>query len=218
MPIPLRIKICGVTSPEDVKACADAGADAVGINFHPASPRYVDPKQSQVVLRSISPLMAAVGVFVAQPFRQVCALAYQMGLRGVQWHGENRELADAFPFALIAAFRVKDRRSIADIMAYLDTCGTFGQKPSAILVDAFVEGVHGGTGQKAPWDLLADFKPGVPMILAGGLTAENVGDAIRAVRPAGVDVASGVETSPGKKDPYKIRQFIASAREAAARL
>ena len=218
MPHPLRIKICGITTPDDMKACGDAGADAVGINFHPASPRYVDPKQAQPLLRSISPLMAGVGVFVAQPFRQVCAMAYQLGLRGVQWHGENRELADPFPFALIAAFRVKDRRSLADIMAYLDTCGTFGQKPAAILVDAFVEGQEGGTGQKAPWDLLAGFKPSVPLILAGGLTPENVGDAIRMVRPAGVDVASGVESSPGKKDHAKVRQFIASAREAAARL
>jgi phosphoribosylanthranilate isomerase len=162
--------------------------------------------------------MAGVGVFVAQPFRQVCALAYQLGLRGVQWHGENRELADPFPFALIAAFRVRDRRSLAEIMAYLDMCGTFGQKPSAILVDAFVEGQHGGTGRTAPWDLIADFKPSVPLILAGGLTPENVGEAIRLVRPAGVDVASGVESSPGRKDPHKVRQFVASAREAAARL
>ncbi len=218
MPIPLRIKICGVTTPDDVKACADAGADAVGVNFHPASPRFVDPRQAQPLLRSIPPLLAAVGVFVAVPFRQVCALAYQLGLRGVQWHGENRELADPFPFSLIAAFRVKDRRSLADIMAYLDTSATFGQKPAAILVDAFVEGQHGGTGHKAPWDLLAEFKPSVPLILAGGLTPENVGEAIRKVRPWGVDVASGVESAPGEEDPAKVRQFIASAREAAARL
>ena len=97
MPIPLRIKICGVTTPDDVKACADAGTDAVGINFHPASPRYVDPRQAQPLLRSIPPLLAAVGVFVAQPMRQVCAIAYQLGLRGIQWHGQNPEVADPFP-------------------------------------------------------------------------------------------------------------------------
>ena len=133
----------------------------------------------------------------------------------MQWYGEQRELSDAFPFSLIASFRVKDRKSLAEISTYLEMCRSFGNLPSAILVDAYVEGAMGGTGHKAPWDLLADFKPGVPLILAGGLTPENVGDAIRIVRPAGVDVASGVETSPGRKDPHKVKAFIASAREAA---
>ena len=216
MPIPLRIKICGVTTPEDIRACADAGADAIGINFHPGSSRYVDPKSAQPLIRSISPLMSAVGVFVNQPIRQVCAIAYQLGLRGVQWHGENRDLADPFPFGLIAAFRVKDRENLTEITAYVEKCRLLGYQPSAILVDAFVDGQHGGTGQTAPWDLLAGFDPGVPIILAGGLTPENVADAIRAVRPAGVDVASGVESSPGRKSPDKVRRFIANAREAAA--
>lgn len=216
MPIPLRIKICGVTTPEDVRACADAGADAVGINFHPASPRFVDPRRAQPVLNAVPPLMAAVGVFVTPPLRQVSAIAYQLGLRGVQWYGEESEPTDPFPFALILARRVKDRQSLADIMSFLDRCGP--HSPAAILVDAYAEGQHGGTGLKAPWDLLADFRPGVPLILAGGLTPENVGDAIRAVRPAGVDVASGVESAPGKKDADKVRRFIDNARDAAARL
>jgi phosphoribosylanthranilate isomerase len=215
---PLRIKICGVTTPADVTACAAAGADAVGINFHPGSKRYVDPKASQPLLRSIPPLMAGVGVFVGLPIRQVTALAYQLGLRGVQYHGENRELADPFPFSLIAAFRVRDRKSLTAIDTYLEMCRTFGHPPAAVLVDAYVEGEEGGTGQKAPWDLLADYKPGVPLILAGGLTPENVGEAIRTVRPDGVDVASGVESAPGVKDPDKVRRFVAAAREAAARL
>lgn len=215
MPLSVRIKICGVTTPDDVNACADAGADAVGLNFHPQSPRFVDPRQAQPLVRALPPLMASVGVFVAQPLRQACAVAFQLGLRGVQIHGENREVGDAFPFALIAAFRVRDPQSLADITDYLAQCGP-EQKPSAILVDAYVEGQEGGTGQKAPWDLLADFRPGVPLILAGGLTPTNVGEAIRVVRPWGVDVASGVENAPGKKDPEKVRQFIKNARAAAA--
>jgi phosphoribosylanthranilate isomerase len=214
MPIPLRIKICGVTTPEDVRICADAGADAIGINFHPASPRFVDPRQAPAILNAIPPLMAAVGVFVAQPFRQVCAIAYQLGLRGVQFYGDPREAADPFPFALIAACRIKNKQSLDEIAAYLQAAP---QKPAAILVDAYVEGEHGGTGKQAPWELLADFNPGVPLILAGGLTPENVGEAIRIVRPAAVDVASGVESAPGKKDPAKVRQFIGNAREATAR-
>lgn len=215
---PIRIKICGVTRPDDVQTCVDAGADAVGINFHPGSPRYVDPKLSQPLLRSIPPLMAGVGVFVGLPMRQITALAYQLGLRGIQFHGENRELSEPFPFSLIAAFRVKDRKSLSSVDSYLESCRSFGAMPSAILLDAHVDGMEGGTGKTAPWDLIANFRPGLPIILAGGLTPENVGDAIRTVRPAAVDVASGVESAPGIKDPIKVRQFVASAREAAARL
>jgi phosphoribosylanthranilate isomerase len=215
---PLRIKICGVTTPDDVAVCANAGADAVGINFHPASPRYVDPKASQALLRSIPPLMSGVGVFVGLPLRQVTAMAYQLGLRGIQYHGENRDLADPFPFSMIAAFRVRDRKSLSAIDAYLESCRAFGQLPAAILLDAYVEGQEGGTGKTAPWDLIASFKPGVPIILAGGLTPSNVAEAIRLVRPAGVDVASGVEFTPGRKDPDRVRVFVANAREAAAGL
>jgi phosphoribosylanthranilate isomerase len=215
---PLRIKICGVTTPEDVAACAAAGADAVGVNFHPGSKRYVDPRNAQPLLRSIPSLMTAVGVFVERPFRQVAALAYQLGLRSVQVHGEPREIADSFPFSVIAAFRVRDRESLDEISGYLENCRPSGHLPAAILLDAYVEGEHGGTGRTAPWELLANFRPGVPVILAGGLTPDNVAEAIKVVRPAGVDVASGVEGSPGRKDAAKVATFIERARAAAARL
>jgi phosphoribosylanthranilate isomerase len=215
---PLRVKICGVTNPDDVAACVAAGADAVGINFHPASPRYVDPRKAQPLLRSIPPLLNAVGVFVELPFRQIAALAYQLGLRGVQVHGEPREIADPFPFSLIAAFRVRDRGNLADIDTYMKRCADAGYLPGAVLIDAFVEGQHGGTGRTAPWELLSNFRPGVPWILAGGLTPGNVGEAIRLLRPDGVDVASGVESSPGRKDPAKVRAFVERAREAANQL
>ena len=111
---------------------------------------------------------------------------------------------------------MRDHKSLDEIIAYLDRCGV--HKPSAVLIDAHVDGQEGGTGQKAPWDLLADFKPCVPLILAGGLTPENVGEAIAAVRPWGVDVASGVEMSPGRKDPARVHRFVVNAREAAAKL
>jgi phosphoribosylanthranilate isomerase len=214
---PLRIKICGVTSTADVAAAA-AGADAVGINFHPESVRYVDPKASVPLLRAVPPLMAAVGVFVNRPFRQVAAVAYQLGLRAVQHHGDHGDPEDPFPFSFVPAFRVRDRDSLADITAYLDRCRAAGRLPAAILVDAYVEGQHGGTGRTAPWDVLADFKPGVPLILAGGLTPENVAEAVRTVRPDGVDVASGVESAPGRKDPDRVRAFVENARSAAAKL
>lgn len=162
--------------------------------------------------------MSAIGVFVERPFRQVAALAYQLGLRGVQLHGEPREITDAFPFSTILAFRVREAESLKEIEAHLQLGRASGHLPAAILVDAFVEGQHGGTGRTAPWDLLADFRPGVPMILAGGLTPENVAEAIRVVRPDGVDVASGVESAPGRKDPAKVKAFVERAREAASRL
>ena len=215
---PLRVKICGVTSPADVAACAAAGADAVGVNFYPMSPRYVDPRQSQLLLRSLPPLMAGVGVFVGLPFRQITAMAYQLGLRTIQYHGDDREATDTFPFSLVVAFRVRDRQALAEIDGYLDRCRAVNQLPAAIMVDAYVEGMQGGTGHKAPWDLLADYRPGVPLILAGGLTPENVAEAVRIVQPDGVDVASGVEISPGRKDPDKVKRFVANARETAARL
>lgn len=215
---PLRIKICGITDPRDAEAAADLGADAIGVNFYPRSPRFVEPSNAAELMRAIPPLMTPVGVFVAQPVRQCFAIAYQLGLRAVQWIGENRELADPFPFQLIAAFRIRDQQSLVEIQRYVQMCRDFGRLPAAILVDAHVEGQMGGTGAVAPWDLLTDFDPGVPLILAGGLTPGNIGDAIRRVRPAAVDVASGVESEPGKKDREQMKRFIAHARDVAASL
>jgi phosphoribosylanthranilate isomerase len=210
----VRIKICGVTTPEDVAACGAAGADAVGVNFFPGSSRFVDPRQAPPLLRAVPPWVDAVGVFVEQPLRQVYAIAYQLGLRSVQWHGSQLDADDSFPFRLIPAARVRDRESLDRVTEVLARCRSAGWSPAALLVDAYVEGQHGGTGVVAPWRLLADFRPGVPVILAGGLTPENVADAVRAVRPYGVDVASGVESAPGRKDPDKVRRFIDNARSA----
>ena len=115
----------------------------------------------------------------------------------------------------IPAFAVQDATSLLQITSHLEKWRSLGDVPAAILVDAHVPGQYGGTGQVAPWHLLVDFDPGVPLILAGGLTPENVAEAIRIVRPYAVDVASGVESSPGKKDPDKMRRFIDAVRESA---
>jgi phosphoribosylanthranilate isomerase len=210
----IRVKICGVTSVDDIRAAADAGADAVGLNFHAPSPRFIDPHAATPLIRGLPPFLTAVGVFVEQPVRQMCALAYQLGLRSVQWVGREPPTEDTYPFGLITAFRVQQGADLEAIRAYVETMRKAGRAPAAVLIDAHVAGQYGGTGQAAPWELLKDFDAGVPLILAGGLTPENVADAIRIVRPYGVDVASGVESSPGRKDPKRVHQFVAAARGA----
>lgn len=214
----LRVKICGITNESDARRVAYLGADAIGLNFYAQSKRYIDPKFAEFILRELPPFVDPVAVFVNQPLRQVFELLNQLGrIRTFQWHGDNPELSDAFPFRMISAFPVRDQQSLADINRYLDVCQGMGRLPGAVLVDAQVPGEYGGTGQTAPWHLLADFRPPVPVILAGGLTPDNVAAAVRLVKPYAVDVASGVEKSPGQKDPEKVRRFIANAREAAAK-
>jgi phosphoribosylanthranilate isomerase len=213
----VRIKICGITNEADGRQAALAGADAIGLNFWPKSPRYLDLQTAEFILRELPPFVEPVGLFVVQRLRQVFDVLNQLGrIRTFQWYGENRELSDTYPFQQIAAFAVRDAQSLVDITRYLTMCRNVGQLPAAVLVDAHVPGQYGGTGQTAPWNLLADFRPEVPLILAGGLTPENVAEAVRIVRPYAVDVASGVEHSPGHKDPDKMRRFIGNVREAAA--
>jgi phosphoribosylanthranilate isomerase len=212
----LRIKICGVTNEGDAVRAAELGADAIGLNFYAQSPRRVDPIIANYILRELPPFVETVGVFVNEPLQGVFEQLNQVGgIRTIQWYGDNRELGDVFPFRLIAAFPVRDQQSLAAINRYLELCQGLGHLPAAILADAHVPGKHGGTGRKVPWHLLADFRPGVPLILAGGLTPDNIADAIRMVRPYAVDVASGVEVSPGQKDVEKMRRFIERARYAA---
>jgi phosphoribosylanthranilate isomerase len=216
---PLRIKICGVTTAEDARRAALLGADAVGLNFHPGSPRYLDPAAAPAVLRALPVFVEPVGVFVNQTILQIAEfIAPLQRIQTVQWHGEDREIVDCYPLHYIAAFAVRDADSLRSIVRYIETCRGMGRLPSAVLVDAYVSGRHGGTSRTAPWDLLAGFRPGVPMLLAGGLTPDNVAEAVRVVRPYGVDVASGVESAPGIKDPEKMRAFIDRARDTAAGL
>src|SRR5262249_12932125 len=138
-----RLKICGVRTPAEAAFAADCGADAVGLNFYPKSPRYLDTRTAAEDVRALPPLTAPVGVFVVMPMRQVTAVAFQLGLRAVQTYEVPPE--DAFPFAHIPAFRVKDEASFDVIRAYVAV-----RKPAAVLVDAYVEGEVGGTGTRAP--------------------------------------------------------------------
>ncbi len=215
----LRIKICGVTTAEDACAAAALGADAIGLNFYEGSKRHVRAEAARRILRELPPFVEPVAIYVDRPLTAVFQGLGELGrVRTFQWYITPRELSDCHPFQMIAAFPVKDRADLAAVTRYLDAARAVGRAPAAVLVDASVPGQHGGTGRTAPWSLLAEFRPPEPLILAGGLTPENGAEAIYVVRPYAVDVASGVESAPGRKDTEKVRRFIAAAREAAARL
>ena len=209
--MPVRVKICGVRTPADLAACAAAGADAVGLNFYPRSPRYLDPSAAANLLAHLPPFIEPVGLFVETSLAEARARFLELGIRTVQWYGSAEEATPVAPCRLAAAFSVRDAGTLAEVVDFVARV-----RPAAVLADAFVPGRHGGTGRLAPWDLLAGFDPGVPLILAGGLTPDNVAEAVRRVRPYAVDVASGVERAPGQKDADKVRRFVAAVRAASS--
>lgn len=201
----IRIKICGVTRPSDVDAIAAFGADAIGLNFYPGSPRFVDLATAKQILQTCT--TKAVGVFVESTPEPIQAMAAELPLAAVQTYREP-PFDESFAVPHIPAFRVRSEADLASIRIYLNRCL---HKPAAILIDSHTPH-FGGSGIAAPWHLLAGFGAGVPLILAGGLTPHNVNEAIRLVRPQGVDVASGVESAPGVKDPFKVKDFLDAAR------
>jgi phosphoribosylanthranilate isomerase len=214
----LRIKICGVTTREDALLVAALGADALGLNFYPGSPRYVPPAVAVEIVRALPPFIEPVALFVNDPLSRACEVARDLGpVRTVQWHGEEPEPCPDPAFRFIPAFPVRDAGDLARVTRYLEVCRDLDRMPAAVLLDGHAPGQYGGTGRPAPWGLLADFRPGVPVILAGGLTPENVAEAVRVVRPYGVDVAGGVEAAPRRKDPEKVRRFLENARATLTR-
>jgi phosphoribosylanthranilate isomerase len=212
------IKICGVTSVDDARAVAAAGADAIGLNFYAGSPRFLPLERAQHVAANIPANVLRVGLFVDAPAETICGAYDALGLDLIQLHGDEPPefLAELGDRPVMRAFRVgaEGLRPVAD---YLGRCRELGTVPAMVLVDAFVADQRGGTGKTADWDalvaerhLLGDAK----LVLAGGLTPDNVADAIRRVRPDAVDTASGVESSPGQKDHDAVRRFVAAARQA----
>ena len=206
----IRVKICGITNPEDALAAAGAGADLLGFVFYPPSPRYVEPIRAGEVIdvvRHAFPTVGFVGVFVDETLGSVQQAVSQCGLDYVQLHGsEPPEMIDALMergTKVIKAFRVRDRASLSGIERY---------RATVYLLDAFVPEQMGGTGRSFDWTLAAEAKEYGPILLAGGLTPENVHQATCAVRPWGVDVSTGIETTPGHKDHDRLRHFIAAAK------
>src|SRR5882724_8886007 len=198
-----RVKICGITNWTDAKVCVDAGASALGFNFYALSPRAVSPAAAWDIIRRLPPFIAAVGVFVDWQPAAVSSLARALHLHAVQLHG-NESVEDVRKLAgsssVIKAVQVKDGFRAESLKKYSDA--------SAVLLDGFRDGLRGGTGATIDWIVAANASLHLRIILAGGLTPENVAEAIVTARPYAVDVASGVESKPGKKDSQRVKLFM----------
>lgn len=200
----VKVKICGITSLEDALHACACGADALGFVFYEQSPRCIDPAAAATIIRQLPPFVTTVGLFVNADPEQVEELADFCGLDVIQLHGdEGPDECDFTPRRTIKALRVKDAESITQHSDY---------PVSALLLDAWVKGVYGGTGHSFNWELAAQVARQRPVILAGGLTPDNVAEAVRSVRPYAVDVSSGVEAAPGRKDPARVTAFIRAAK------
>jgi phosphoribosylanthranilate isomerase len=198
-----RVKICGITRLEDALAAAQAGADALGFNFWPKSKRYLEPRAAAEIIALLPPFVATVGVFVDPTRDEALRAAEASGVQWLQLHGdESPEFCAALPLPVLKAVRVRHRASL-DALDEYDVAG--------FLLDADSTG-YGGSGATFDWDLAAEAARRAPIVLAGGLRPENVADAVRKVRPWGVDVASGVESAPGVKDHEKTARFIREAK------
>lgn len=201
-----KIKICGIRSVKDALAAMEAGADLIGFNFYPKSPRYVEVGMCRNIMSVIRQhgRVKTVGVFVNAPRAEICATIDTLGLNLAQLHGdETPEFMQALNGYAYKAFR--------GIPANID--GFERQDAPMFLVDAAVKGLYGGSGVTADWKGATELARKYPLLLAGGLTPENVADAVRQVRPWGVDVASGVESAPGEKDMKKMVEFVRRVRE-----
>jgi len=203
------VKICGITRPEDALAAARAGADAIGLVFHAASPRYVTSARAAEIVRGLPSEVTTVGLFVNETAEQVRAVLAVAPVELLQFHGEESpEFCRQFGQPYVKAVRMGPG---VDLVQYARNY----HDAKALLLDALVEGVHGGSGVTFDWSLIPrDLS--LPIILSGGLTPENVTEAVRRVRPLAVDVSSGVESTKGIKDASKIAAFIRGVRDADA--
>ncbi len=202
--MPTRVKICGITTWDDARLSVDLGASALGFNFYPYSPRAVSPADAWDIIRRLPPFVEAVGVFVNWPPVVVDALARALRLGSVQLHGGEspQEVAELGKrHRVIKAIQVKRGFRVASLARYRAADG--------LLLDGFARGLHGGTGRTLDWKLARAARGYGRIILAGGLTPENIAEAIRVAEPYAVDIASGVEARPGRKDPVRLRALFA---------
>jgi phosphoribosylanthranilate isomerase len=194
-----RVKVCGITNAEDALSAAEMGADALGFIFYKGSKRYIDPVMASEIVSGLPPFVSTVGVFVNQCMDEIKEAADVSGVDTVQLHGdESPEFCSGLPYKVIKAVRVKDAVNADEVELY---------PVRAILFDRHSDELYGGTGTSFDWEVLRDVKISKKIILSGGLTAENVSLAIEIIKPYGVDVSTGVEDSPGRKNRIKIRKF-----------
>ena len=219
-----RVKICGITTIDDARHAASAGADAIGLNFYTRSPRYVDVERAREIADVVGTDVARVGVFVNATVEQIYDIVDRVGLNWIQLHGDEppEYLGQFAERRMIRALRIGRSEAgrenpLEQAVEYLRDCKVGGRLPDAVLVDAQAEDQYGGTGETIDWDALTGQREWLfdrPLVLAGGLTADNVSAAIRRIRPQAVDTASGVESAPGRKDPLLVERFVRAARSA----
>ena len=202
----ILVKICGIRRVEDAQTAVESGANALGFNFWKGTPRYISPPEAARMIATVPPSVWTVGVFVDEDPERVLEIAAETGVSVLQLHGsESAEYLDQLgSYKKIKAFKVRDDFQPEQLRPY--------RSASAFLLDGFAAGMPGGTGKTFDWSQAIRAQVYGKVILAGGLRRQNVEEAIRQVRPWGVDVCSGVETEPGKKDPKRIRDFIEAVR------
>jgi phosphoribosylanthranilate isomerase len=205
----VRVKICGVRSFEEAQAAIEAGADALGFNFWPESVRYITEEAAREIIAKIPGVVSCVGVFVNEDAQRIREVAANTGISAAQLHGdESPDVCAALrPLRVIKAMRVGADFEPVTVQNYA---------VSAVLLDTAVKGRYGGTGERFDWRMAIEAKQYAPIILAGGITIENVADAITQVKPLAIDVCSGVEAAPGRKDLDKLRRFMAVVERANA--
>lgn len=202
----IKVKVCGITNIADALLAAESGADAIGFIFYKPSPRYIAPELARDIIDRLPPFINSVAVFVDEDEKRLKDIIDLCRIDTIQLHGdESPGFCERFKQKVIKTIRVQGEESLRGLDRY---------QVSAFLLDTYRENIPGGTGRSFDWDLAIGVKRYGPIILAGGLNPENVADATRKVKPYGVDVSSGVEKSPGKKDADKLKRFIERVRKA----
>jgi len=203
----IKIKICGITNPDDALFASECGADALGFNFYKKSPRYIEPQKAAEIVRRLPPFVVPVALFVNEREEKIRDVQFTTGIKVLQFQGDERpEFCERFSTQVIKVFQVKDKESLKHMAHY---------RVNAYLLDSYREGLRGGTGETFDWHLAVVAKTFGRIILAGGLTPDNVAEAVKLVQPYGVDVASGVEMEKGIKDHAKLKKFITEVRRAS---
>jgi phosphoribosylanthranilate isomerase len=205
----MNVKICGITNIQDALDAVELGTYALGFIFVKSSPRYISPDSASLIINKLPPTVKPVGVFADTPQKEILSVIKQTGIVCIQLHGnESPQELSGYPVPIFKSFRVGSNFDVSILQQY---------PASAYLLDTFVDGALGGTGKTFNWQIATAAKSYGAIILAGGLNPDNIVDAVRMVRPYAVDVNSGVESAPGKKDKEKLQQLFTNIRQLESR-